>query len=58
MQIKCKGMVVTGQTEVKVSEGLKNLHADAVIIGTRDRGILARYTYYYLANLQSILSCQ
>jgi hypothetical protein len=51
-------MVVTGQTEVKVSEGLKNLHADAVIIGTRDRGILARYKYYYLANLQSILSCQ
>ncbi|KAH9552430.1 hypothetical protein CY35_09G066300 [Sphagnum magellanicum] len=41
-KIKCKGMVVTGQTEVKVSEGLKNLHADAVIIGTRDRGILAR----------------
>jgi nucleotide-binding universal stress UspA family protein len=41
-KIKCEGMVVTGQTEVKVCEGLKNLHADAVIIGTRDRGALAR----------------
>jgi nucleotide-binding universal stress UspA family protein len=41
-KIKCEGMVVTGQTEVKVCEGLKNLHADAVIIGTRDRGTLAR----------------
>jgi len=41
-KIKCEGMVVTGQTEVKVCEGLTNLHADAVIIGTRDRGTLAR----------------
>lgn len=42
MQIKCEGMVVTGQTEAKVIEGLNNLHADAVIIGTHDRGTLSR----------------
>lgn len=44
LQIKCEGIVVSGQPEVKVIEGLTNLHADAVIIGTHDRGSLSRYS--------------
>jgi hypothetical protein len=56
VQIKCEGMVVTGQTEVKVCEGLQNLHADAVIIGTRDRGTLARYKCYPVMLQSNIVS--
>ncbi|KAG0627142.1 hypothetical protein M758_2G176800 [Ceratodon purpureus] len=41
-KIKCEGIVVSGQPEVKVIEGLTNLQADAVIIGTHDRGSLSR----------------
>lgn len=40
-------MVVTGQAETKVIEGLTNLHADAVIIGTHDRNTLSRYAFIY-----------
>jgi len=41
-KIKCEGVVVTGQPEFKVVEGLINLQADAVIIGTHDRSALSR----------------
>lgn len=43
-------MVVTGQAETKVIEGLTNLHADAVIIGTHDRNTLSRYASIYSCN--------
>lgn len=45
LQIKCEGVVVSGQPEVKVIEGLVNLQADAVIIGTHDRSALSRYGF-------------
>lgn len=35
-------MVVPGPTEVKVCEGLKALKADAVVVGSHDRGAIAR----------------
>jgi len=41
-KIKCEGIVVNGQPEMKVIEGLTNLRADAVVIGTHDRSVLSR----------------
>ncbi|KAL2613600.1 hypothetical protein R1flu_025292 [Riccia fluitans] len=41
-KIHCEGMVVTGQTESKVVNGLVSLKADAVVVGTHDRGAVAR----------------
>eukprot|EP00250_Pteridium_aquilinum_P022801 c25724_g1_i1 orf=80-1120(-) len=41
-KISCEGMVVTGQTEAMVCEGLAALKADAVVVGTHDKGVLAR----------------
>lgn len=41
-KIKCEGIVVTGQPELKVIEGLTKLGADAVIIGTHDRSAVSR----------------
>ena len=38
----CEGMVVTGETESKVSEGLSTLNADAVVVGTHEKGTIAR----------------
>lgn len=35
--------MVNGQPEMKVIEGLTNLRADAVVIGTHDRSVLSRY---------------
>lgn len=41
-KFSCEGMVVTGQTEAMVCEGLAALKADAVVVGTHDKGVLAR----------------
>ncbi|CAM6101158.1 unnamed protein product [Calypogeia fissa] len=41
-EIKCEGMVVTGQTQEKVIEGLTALRADAVVVGTHDRSAVSR----------------
>ncbi|KAL3679345.1 hypothetical protein R1sor_022301 [Riccia sorocarpa] len=41
-KIHCEGMVVTGQTEAKVIDGLVSLKADAVVVGTHNRGAVAR----------------
>lgn len=38
-------MVVTGETESKVCEGLSALNADAVIVGTHEKGAIARWEY-------------
>lgn len=43
LQIACEGMVVEGPTEVKIFEGVKALHADAVVVGYHEHGLLARY---------------
>eukprot|EP00246_Nothoceros_aenigmaticus_P018330 TRINITY_DN9547_c0_g1_i1.p1 TRINITY_DN9547_c0_g1~~TRINITY_DN9547_c0_g1_i1.p1 ORF type:complete len:344 (+),score=59.65 TRINITY_DN9547_c0_g1_i1:163-1194(+) len=40
--ISCEGMVVPGPTEPKVCAGLKILNADAVVVGSHDRGAMAR----------------
>ncbi|KAJ7517379.1 hypothetical protein O6H91_21G021100 [Diphasiastrum complanatum] len=45
-KIQCEGKVVTGPTEIKVCEGLISLKADAVIVGTHGRGVIARYKLY------------
>lgn len=58
LQIKCEGMVVTGQAETKVIEGLTNLHADAVIIGTHDRNTLSRYASIYSLQPTEIMICK
>ncbi|CAM6120480.1 unnamed protein product [Calypogeia fissa] len=41
-EIKCEGMVVSGQTQEKVIEGLTALRADAVVVGTHDRSAVSR----------------
>ncbi|BFI40562.1 hypothetical protein MPTK2_7g10800 [Marchantia polymorpha subsp. ruderalis] len=41
-KIKCEGIVRTGQTEAKVIEGLISLKADAVVVGTHEKGAVAR----------------
>lgn len=54
-KIACEGMVVTGQTEAKISEGLSLLKADAVVVGTHDRGAIART---FLGSLSDYLAHQ
>ena len=44
--------MVSGQPEVKVIEGLTNLHADAVIIGTHDRSSISRCGLYFLPDFE------
>ncbi|MCO5590607.1 hypothetical protein L7F22_044578 [Adiantum nelumboides] len=41
-KVSCEGLVVTGQTEAMVCEGLAALKADAVVVGSHDKGVLAR----------------
>lgn len=41
-EIKCEGMVVSGDTQLKVIEGLNALRADAVVVGTHDKSVVSR----------------
>ncbi|KAH7447352.1 hypothetical protein KP509_01G102900 [Ceratopteris richardii] len=41
-KISCQGMVVTGQTEEMICKGLVGLEADAVVLGTHEKGVVAR----------------
>lgn len=43
VQIKCEGMVVSGETQAKVIEGLTALEADAVVVGSHDRSAVSRW---------------
>lgn len=52
-KIPCEGMVVTGPTEQRVCEGLQALQADAVVIGSYGRGMLART---FLGSVSDFLS--